>query len=51
VYDLPARPTCSSPGAVTLTADYQAAAVQDAALQLEKAGIRLAALLNRTLGS
>jgi S1/P1 Nuclease len=47
VYALPSRPTCDDRGAVTLTPQYQATAVQDAALQLSKAGIRLAVALNR----
>jgi hypothetical protein len=34
-----------------LTAAYQATARRDAALQLEKAGVRMAAMLNRALGS
>ena len=50
VYALPTRPTCGQRGSVALSAAYQAAARRDAAVQLEKAGIRMAALLNRTLG-
>lgn len=50
-YALPSRPTCADHGSVVLTAAYQATARRDAALQLEKAGVRMAALLNRALGS
>jgi hypothetical protein len=49
-YALPARPTCRDRGSVPLSAAYQAAARHDAALQLKKAAIRMAALLNRALG-
>ena len=49
-YALPSRPTCAAHGPVALSPAYQAAAKQDAALQLEKAGVRMAALLDRTLG-
>ena len=49
VYALPTRPTCGQHGSVALSAAYQATARRDAAVQLEKAGIRMAALLNRTL--
>jgi hypothetical protein len=51
VYNLAARPTCADHGAIALTATYQAAAIKDAALQLEKAGVRLAVMLNRAVGS
>ena len=50
VYALPSRPTCNDHGVVTLAPEYEAAAVRDAALQLEKAGVRMAVLLNRALG-
>jgi S1/P1 Nuclease len=50
-YKLPTLPTCAAPGSVALTAAYEAAANKDAALQLQKAGIRMAALLNKALGS
>lgn len=49
-YALPARPTCAVPGSVALSPAYQAAAQRDAALQLEKAGVRMAALLNQAIG-
>ena len=49
-YALPSRPTCADHGSVALTAAYQATARRDAALQLEKAGVRMAAMLNRALG-
>jgi len=48
-YRLPARPTCSQHGSVALSAAYQTVAQRDAAMQLEKAGIRMAFLLNRAL--
>jgi hypothetical protein len=51
VYALAARPTCADHAAIALTDAYQAAAIKDAALQLQKAGVRLAAMLNRALGS
>jgi hypothetical protein len=47
VYALPSRPTCSSPGSVSLSSAYQVQAQKDAALQLEKAGVRIALELNR----
>ena len=50
VYALPSRPTCDAHGAVALSDAYQAEARKDAALQLEKAGIRMAVVLNRALG-
>jgi len=49
-YALPSRPTCNDRGAVALTPAYMSTAVQDSELQLEKAGVRLAVLLNRALG-
>jgi len=50
-YNLPAKPTCAAPRAVTLTPAYQARATGDAARQLKIAGIRLAYVLNRAMGS
>ncbi len=50
-YAIAARPTCQSPGATALSADYQAQAQEDATLQLEKAAIRMAGLLNNALGA
>jgi S1/P1 Nuclease len=49
VYALASRPTCHDHGAVALTPAYETAAIRDAALQLEKAGVRMAVLLNRAL--
>ena len=49
-YALPSRPTCADHGSVALSAAYQAQAQKDAALQLEKAGVRMATMLNRALG-
>ena len=51
IYALPSRPTCGDHGSVTLSTAYQATAQRDAAVQFEKAGIRMAAMLNRALGS
>jgi hypothetical protein len=51
VYALPVRPTCSDHATTTLSPAYQARAQQIAAVQLEKAGLRIAALLNRALAS
>ena len=48
-YALPDRPTCGDHRSVVLPGAYGAAATRDAAVQLEKAGVRLAALLNRSL--
>jgi S1/P1 Nuclease len=42
-------PTCQAPGSIALSAEYQAQAAQDAALQLKRAGIRMAGLLNNAL--
>jgi hypothetical protein len=49
-YALADRPTCQSPGSTALTTDYQSQAQKDAALQIEKAGVRIAGLLNNALG-
>jgi hypothetical protein len=49
-YQLPSLPTCTTKGDVALSDAYQAAARKDAALQLEKAGMRMASELNRILG-
>jgi hypothetical protein len=46
-----ALPTCQAPGSIALSAEYQARAAQDAALQLKRAGIRMAGLLNNALGA
>jgi hypothetical protein len=51
VYALPSRPTCNDHGTVALTPAYMTTAVQDSELQLEKAGVRMAVLLNRALGT
>ncbi len=45
-YLLPALPTCRNPSALALSAAYRAAAAKDAAEQISKAGIRMAAALN-----
>lgn len=50
-YALAARPTCQSPGSTALSAAYQSQARQDAALQIEKAAIRMAGLLNNAFGA
>jgi hypothetical protein len=49
VYSLASRPECNDHGTVALTTEYEAAASKDAALQLEKAGVRMASVLNRAL--
>jgi hypothetical protein len=49
VYALPSRPTCGDHESVTLSPAYQATAKTDAAIQLEKAGVRIAMVLNRDL--
>lgn len=49
-YALPSLPTCQEGGSVALSAAYQRQAVKDAATQLTKAAVRLAAVLNKTLG-
>jgi hypothetical protein len=50
-YALPSAPTCQAGGAVSLSPEYQQQAEKDAATQLLKAGVRLAAVLNGALGS
>ena len=50
VYALPSRPTCALGGAVVLSREYAERAQKDAATQLLKAGIRMAAVLNGALG-
>jgi S1/P1 Nuclease len=49
-YALPSRPTCQSGGSVALSPAYLGQAEKDAATQLQKAAIRLAAVLNAALG-
>ncbi len=48
-YDLPSKPTCDEYGSVTLSAVYRQRAETVAGEQLEKAGLRLAAMLNGAL--
>jgi S1/P1 Nuclease len=50
VYALPSTPTCQSGGSVSLSPAYQQQAQKDAITQLLKAAVRLAAVLNGTLG-
>jgi len=50
-YALPSLPTCGQSASVTLSPAYEAAAQKVAATQLEKAGVRIALVLNRALGS
>jgi hypothetical protein len=50
-YALAARPTCQSPSSIALTAEYQSQAQKDAALQIEKAAVRIAGLLNNALAN
>jgi hypothetical protein len=49
-YNLPSRPTCNERGSVALSEAYQARGRQDAVIQLERAGVRLAYVLNTALG-
>jgi S1/P1 Nuclease len=49
-YALPSMPTCQSGGSVALPPAYMAQAEKDAATQLLKAAVRLAAVLNDALG-
>lgn len=49
VYALASRPTCESGGSVALSPAYQRQAEKDAATQLLKAAVRLAAVLNGAL--
>jgi hypothetical protein len=51
VYALPSLPTCANGGSVSLPSEYQLQAKKDAAAQLLKAAVRLAAVLNTALGS
>jgi hypothetical protein len=44
---LASEPTCAERGSISLSPAYQAQASKIAALQLERAGIRMAALINR----
>jgi hypothetical protein len=48
-YKLPAQPTCNDHASVALPNAYLTVARRGAAMQLEKAGIRIAVLLNRAL--
>ena len=48
-YKLPARPTCDQHALIALSAGYEATAQRDAEVQLERAGIRMAFLLNKAL--
>jgi hypothetical protein len=50
-YALPSRPTCRTGGSVALSADYQTQAMKVAGMQLLKAAIRMASILNRALGA
>jgi hypothetical protein len=49
-YALPSTPTCQSGGSVALSPAYRAQAEKHAATQLQKAAVRLAAMLNAALG-
>jgi S1/P1 Nuclease len=51
VYKLASLPTCAAPGKISLSAAYEKAALADAKIQLQKAGVRMAWVLNRALGS
>jgi hypothetical protein len=49
-YALASKPTCDHSGSVALPEAYRAQAQKAAATQLLKAGVRMAAVLNRALG-
>jgi nuclease S1 len=49
VYALPDRPTCDDHRTISLSQAYITAAERDAEIQLEKAGVRLAYVLNASL--
>ena len=49
-YALPSTPTCQSGGSVALSPAYLGQAEKDAVTQLQKAAVRLAAVLNDALG-
>jgi hypothetical protein len=49
-YALPSRPTCQNGGSVALSPAYMAQAEKNAVMQLQKAAVRLAAVLNAALG-
>lgn len=51
VYALASPPTCQNGGSVSLSSEYRLQAKKDAALQLLKAAIRLAAVLNGAFAS
>ena len=48
-YNLPSRPTCDEHGSIVLPASYRRRAEALAPVQVEKAGVRLAVVLNRAL--
>ena len=50
-YHLKNLSSCAAPADIALTLAYEKAAQRDAGLQLSRAGIRMAALLNKALGS
>jgi hypothetical protein len=50
-YAIPSKPTCQYPSSIALSGEYQAQAHKDAALQLLKAAVRLAAVLNTALAA
>ena len=49
-YTLPGRPTFADRSSIALAVEYPARAERDAAVQLQKAGIKIAATLNQALG-
>jgi hypothetical protein len=48
-YQLPAEPICAMPATISLSAAYQASAREAVITQLEKAGVRMAYVINQTL--
>lgn len=49
VYSLDSQPTCAEPGSVSLSEDYREQAKKDTAIQIERAALRLAYVLNTVL--
>jgi hypothetical protein len=48
-YDLPSKPTCDERGSIILSPAYKVRSSHIAAVQLQKAGVRIAAVLNHAL--
>jgi hypothetical protein len=50
-YAIASKPTCQNAGSIALSAGYLAQAQKDAALQLQKAAVRMASVLNSALAN